>query len=158
MHEPADLELLTAQARLVVAEEALACHASTPEHGRPVQPSLDPAAVFWYARLDGHRHTEWSAHFRRPFDARLHGAFVLTAAMLANKVPGARVAFTQSDEILLIGSGAPPTDTQLASLTATEFNRVLLLRFESLQSPPGGTRWATDGDEEKLSQRIKVNI
>jgi tRNA(His) guanylyltransferase len=52
-------------------------------------------------RLDGHKFSNFTRGFRKPFDERLHRVMVKTAADLIGEL-ACRVAYTQSDEITLV--------------------------------------------------------
>lgn len=52
-------------------------------------------------RIDGHRFSQFTKHFNKPFDERLHKCMLDTAKDLMHFVPECKVAYTQSDEISL---------------------------------------------------------
>lgn len=53
-------------------------------------------------RIDGHRFSKWTRKFEKPFDAKLHDVFVLTAIDLLGKFHEATAVYTQSDELTII--------------------------------------------------------
>ncbi|KAF2468549.1 uncharacterized protein BDR25DRAFT_304961 [Lindgomyces ingoldianus] len=61
-----------------------------------------PADAPTVLRLDGHNFSRFTAHFRRPFDQRIHDAMTATCSDLLRFFPQATVAYTQSDEITLV--------------------------------------------------------
>lgn len=87
-------------------------------------------------RVDGRNFSRWTRGLQRPFDPRLTRLMIETARLLAHET-GARVAFTQSDEISLVLLAEEVDDqlwfgakrskiTSLLAATATGlFNRLL---------------------------------
>ena len=66
------------------------------EAGRRLMPGLPVCA-----RIDGRAFSTWTRGFGRPFDARLSNVMVGTTKRLV-KETGARIGYTQSDEISLV--------------------------------------------------------
>ncbi|KAJ7077153.1 tRNAHis guanylyltransferase-domain-containing protein [Mycena belliarum] len=62
-------------------------------------PDDQPALI----RIGGHGFSKFTRGFNKPFDARIHAAMVQTAAGLLTYFPGASLAYTQSDELTLVG-------------------------------------------------------
>lgn len=64
---------------------------------------LDPRFLPVYARLDGRGFSKFTSGLRRPFDARMSRAMIETAKYLVAET-GAKIGYTQSDEISLLWS------------------------------------------------------
>jgi tRNA(His) guanylyltransferase len=94
-------------------------------------------------RLDGHGFSEFTAHFCRPFDQRIHDAMIATCADLLHFFPQATVAYTQSDEITLVFPSGVRTFNErvqkLSSLAASycsvNFNRHLARCLQDQPEP-----------------------
>jgi len=90
------------------------------------------------ARLDGKAFHTFTRQFDRPFSDRLADAMVATAQALCESIPGARLAYTQSDEISLLLHDYNKFDTSAwydynvqkvvsvtASIATAHFNRLI---------------------------------
>lgn len=96
-----------------------------------------PRRTFTVVRLDGKAFHTYTRDLERPFDAALVDDMVATAIFLCQEVQGARLAYTQSDEISLVLSDTATPTTQAwfdgnlqkivsisASLATAKFNQL----------------------------------
>ncbi|KAH6633214.1 tRNAHis guanylyltransferase-domain-containing protein [Boeremia exigua] len=61
-----------------------------------------PSGLPVILRLDGHAFSNFTSHFCRPFDQRIHDAMIAVCTDLLAYFPSATLAYTHSDEITLV--------------------------------------------------------
>lgn len=94
-------------------------------------------------RVDGRAFHTLTKCFKRPFDFLFHNVMVKTATALCQEISGAKIAYTQSDEISVLITNNDTIDTQpwfgnnlqklvslAASIATLNFNNAL--KYESL--------------------------
>jgi len=110
-------------------------------------------------RVDGRAFHTLTKCFKRPFDFLFHNVMVKTATALCQEISGAKIAYTQSDEISILITNNDTTDTQpwfgnnlqklvslAASIATLGFNSVLEKKYKDLK-----VFAETDEDYEYLS-------
>lgn len=110
-------------------------------------------------RVDGRAFHTLTKCFKRPFDFLFHNVMVQTAIALCKEISGAKVAYTQSDEISVLITNNDTIDTQpwfnnnlqkltslAASIATLSFNSTLEKEYIDLR-----TFAETDEDDEYLN-------
>lgn len=75
------------------------------------KPSL-PRRLPVVVRVDGRAFHTFTRGFQKPFDDGLRGAMSMTAARLCEEMSGAKIAYTQSDEISVVLTNDDTLDTE----------------------------------------------
>lgn len=97
-------------------------------------------------RVDGRAFHTLTKCFKRPFDSLFHNVMVQTAIALCKEISGAKIAYTQSDEISVLITNNDTIDTQpwfgnnlqklvslAASIATLSFNNALYVNNKSIR-------------------------
>lgn len=64
-------------------------------------------------RIDGRAFSTYTAGFKKPFDEFINGAMEYAAQMLCTEIQGAKIAYSQSDEITVLFTACENPDAEL---------------------------------------------